>query len=320
MVSIIIVNYNGITHLDACVSSVLSQTYQDYEVILVDNNSTDDSLNYARTQFPDLIFVESTENEGYGGGIRRGLEYASGRHIAPLNVDTQVATDWLSGMVRFLDENPMAGAITPKILLFDDRNRINALGINIHITGLSFCRKLYRKDNGLNEPQKVSGVSGCSYLIRRQILDRINEVVSEWPMTYDDVIISWLINLMGYEIYCIPEAVVYHKYSLQMNPHKFSLLERERHSFLLACLKPFTFFVYFPIFAAVEFLILTYSLLKGKRYIQSKAKAIAYVLRRSRDITKKRRKYEELREISDFELFRRLRLNLEWDQLLSIMR
>ena len=77
-VSIIIVNYNGMAYLDACLSSVLNQGYQDYEVILVNNASTDGSLEYVRQKYPGLIFVENKENSGYAGGINAGLVIANG--------------------------------------------------------------------------------------------------------------------------------------------------------------------------------------------------------------------------------------------------
>ena len=89
-VSVITVNYNGMPYIDSCISSVLKQTYSNFEVILVDNNSTDGSLSYARTKFPDLIFVVNHRNLGYAGGINSGLAQATGEYIAPLNIDTEV--------------------------------------------------------------------------------------------------------------------------------------------------------------------------------------------------------------------------------------
>jgi len=314
-VSIIVVNYNTLTHIDACISSVLNQTYPDFEVIFVDNNSMDESLSYAKTKFPNLIFVANTENLGYAGGICSALTHASGRYIAPLNIDTEVAPDWLYHMVYFLDQNPGVAAVTPKILLFNDRNRINALGVNIHISGLAFCRQLNKEDNGTTEPQRVYGLSGCSYLIRREILERINSSVGRWDLFYDDVIISWLTNLMGYEIWCVPEAVVYHKYTLKMNPDKFFRLERCRHTFVLSILKPLTLLITLPLLVATEFLIVMYSLLKGKDYIKAKARAFGSVFKWFQSIRERRVQYEQLRKYSDFKLLKRLSWNLEWAQL-----
>jgi hypothetical protein len=298
----------------------LNQNYPNFEIIFVDNNSSDGSLEYARRKFPQLIFVGNNQNLGYAGGINSGLVNAKGDYIAPLNIDTEVSANWLSVMVDFLDLNPKVGVVTPKILLFDDRSKINTMGSNIHVTGLGFCRGLNKPDNNLTSPQRVPGVSGCSYLIRREMLEKMGGAPEESFMGNDDVVVSWLVNLMDYEIYCLPEAVVYHKYTLKMNPDKFFQLEKNRYLLLLYSLKPLTFVVLSPVFAFTEFLILVYSLLKGRRYIQAKFKAWGAVWENRKYIRERKTQVQKLRMVSDFQLLSRLRWNLEWGQLLHISR
>ena len=314
-VSVIVVNYNGMSHLDACISSVLKQSYTNFQVIFVDNNSSDGSLDYARNKFPNLTFVVNDKNLGYAGGINSGLTHATGEYIAPLNIDTEVAPNWLSAMVAFLDDNPQAGAVTPKVLLFDDRTKINALGLNIHITGLGFCRKLGKKDDISIIPENVPGVSGCSYLIKREILEEMGGAPQECFMGNDDVIVSWLLRLMGYEIYCVPEAVVYHKYKLKMNPDKLYSLEKNRQALLLYSLKPSTIVMYFPIMAAVEVLIIGYALLRGKAYLKAKFSSLRSLSTDRNYIREKRIQVQKIRRISDFRLFKNLKLTLEWGQV-----
>ncbi len=321
MVSIIVVNYNGMPHIEACIPSLLKQTYPNFEVIFVDNQSTDGSLDYARQKFPNLKIVASEVNLGYAGGINKGLAYANGEYIAPLNIDTEVDQNWLANMVRFLNENPEVGAVTPKILLFHDRNRINALGLSIHLTGVNFVRAPNEDSkNYSNSPLKVAGVSGCSYLIRREILDRMGGAPEECFMGNDDVVLSWTINLMGYEMYCIPQAIVYHKYQLRMNPEKLFLLERNRQAMLLSSIKPLTFVVCFPVFALTELLVMGYCILKGRAYVLAKLRALFSAYRNMRNLKERRARIQELRRISDFQLFKRLQLNYEWHQLLQILK
>jgi len=318
--SVILVNYNGMPHLDACISSVLKQSYKNFEVIFVDNNSSDGSLEYARRKFPDLIFVDNDENLGYAGGINSGLSYATGDYIGPLNIDTEVVANWLSTMVAFLDENPQVGAVTPKILLFDDRTKINALGLNIHITGLGFCRSLGKDDDNSVIPESVAGVSGCSYLIRRQLLEQMGGAPGWCFMGNDDVIVSWLLRLMGYEIYCLPESIVFHKYSLRMSPEKLFRLEKNRQTLLLSTLKPLTLLACLPILLGIELMITVYSLAKGRSYAKAKFSSLASLWREWSNIKQRRAQYKLLRTIPDFALFRRLNWNLEWAQLLHIGR
>jgi len=316
--SVIIVNHNGMPHLYTCISSLLKQSYKNFEVIFVDNNSSDGSLEYARNKFPDLIFVANKENLGYAGGINAGLPYATGEYIAPLNIDTEVAPNWLGAMVAFLDGNPQAAAVTPKVLLFDDRTKINVAGLNIHITGLSFCRSLGKENDISVIPENVSGVSGCSYLIRRQLLEQMGGAPEWCFMGNDDVIVSWLLRLMGHEIYCLPEAVAYHKYSLKVDPEKLFRLEKNRQILLLSTLKPLTLLACLPIFLAIELLIIIYALAKGRSYIKAKFDAFASLWRERRNIKQRRHQYQSLRKVSDLTLFRRLNWNLAWAQLWGI--
>jgi GT2 family glycosyltransferase len=319
-VSVILVNFNGMSHIDTCIASLLNQTYRHFEVIFVDNNSSDGSLQYAQNKSPQLIFVQNDKNLGYAGGINSGLAYATGDYIAPLNIDTEVTPNWLGAMVSFLDENPHVAAVTPKILFFSDRSKINALGLNIHVTGLGFCRQLGNPDDGSINPEKVSGVSGCSYLIRREILERMGGAPEGCFMGNDDVIVSWLVSLMGYDIYCVPEAVIYHKYTLKMNPAKLYALEKNRQDLLLSSLKPLTFLAGFPIFAVTELLIISYCLLKGKAYLKAKFSAYSSVWKDRASIRQKRERYGRLRKISDTHLMKGLRWNFQWTQLMHILK
>jgi GT2 family glycosyltransferase len=236
-VSVIVVNYNGMSYLETCLRSVLTQSFSHFEVILVDNKSSDGSLEYVRRMFPDLLVVANEKNLGYTGGINSGISHAKGNYLAPLNVDTEVEKNWLGAMVEFMDANPDAGAVTPKSLLYRDRGKVGVMGLNIHITGLGFVRGLNRQDGDLpKEPFQVAGVSGCSYLIRREIVEKMGGLNEDNFMYYDDVDLSWVVNLMGYKIYCVPLSVVYHEYALKMTPQKMFWLERGRSNALLCYL------------------------------------------------------------------------------------
>lgn len=319
-VSIIVINCNCLEHIDTCLVSVLKQTYTDYQVIFVDNNSTDGSLKHAKERFPDLTFVENSDNLGYSGGIKSALPYATGKLIAPLNMDTEVGSDWLAVMVRFLEANPHVGAVTPKILLFDERGKINAMGHNIHVSGLNFCRNLYKLDNGSKAPEKVTGISGCSYLIRRDVLDRMGGgAPAECFMANDDMIVSWLLTMMGYDIFCLPESVVFHKYRLDIDPERMFRVEYWRQRLLLATLKPSTLIIGLPIFGLVELLTIGFAILKGRAFVKAKLRVYAATLRDGAARRQDRHNWRYLAAISDYALLRRLRWNLEWFQAFRVL-
>jgi len=320
-VSVIVVNYNGISYLETCLRSVLAQNVPDFEVILVDNKSSDDSLEYVRRTFPDLLLVANDKNLGYTGGINSGISHAKGKYLAPLNVDTEVQKNWLGTMVKFMDANPDAGAVTPKSLLYRDREKVGVMGLNIHITGIGFVRGLNKQDSDLpKEPFQVAGISGCSFLIRREIVERMGGLNENNFLYYDDVDLSWVVNLMGYKIYCVPRSVVYHEYQLKMTPQKMFWLEHGRLNAILCYLKPLTLIALLPLLMLTDGLIIGYCLIRGPRYAWAKLRAWFSVANNIGGLLKRRRQVQRLRRISDFELIRRFKLSYEWGQMFHILR
>ena len=320
-VSVIVVNYNGLSYLGTCLRSVLAQNLTDFEVILVDNKSSDGSLEYVRRMFPDLLVVANEKNLGYTGGINSGISHAKGKYLAPLNVDTEVEKNWLGAMVKFMDANPDAGSVTPKSLLYRDRGKVGVMGLNIHITGLGFVRGLNMQDGALpKEPFQVAGVSGCSFLIRREIVERMGGLNEGNFLYYDDVDLSWVVNLMGYKIYCVPQSVVYHEYELKMTPQKMFWLEHGRLNAILCYLKPLTLLALLPLLMLTEALIIGYCMIRGPRYVWAKLRAWFSVARNMRDLLRRRKQVQRLRRISDFQLIKRFRLNYEWGQVSHILR
>jgi GT2 family glycosyltransferase len=320
-VSVIIVNYNGLSYLETCLRSVLAQNFPYFEVILVDNKSSDGSLEYTRRTFPDLLAVVNDKNLGYSGGINSGISHAKGRYIAPLNVDTEVEKNWLGAMVEFMDANPDAGAVTPKSLLYRDRGKVGDMGLNVHVTGLGFVRGFDRQDSDVpKEPFQVASVSGCSFLIRREIVELMGGLNEDNFMYYDDVDVSWVVNMMGYRIYCVPRSVVYHEYELKMTPQKMFWLEHGRLNAIICYLKAPTLVALLPILILTEVLIMGYCVIRGPRYFWAKLRAWFSVASNMRNLLRRRRQVQRLRKISDLELLKRFKLNYEWSQLLHILR
>jgi GT2 family glycosyltransferase len=306
--------------LDTCLSSVLKQSYGNYEVILVDNASTDGSLEYVRQKYPGLTFVENSANLGYAGGVNSALAKVSGDYVSPLNMDTEAEPDWLVGMVEFMDMHPRAGAVCPKVLILGQQAVINCTGLNIHFSGLGFCRQLHEPDRPDSQPQKVKGISGCSYLIRKDLFMRMGGAPAYCFMYNDDVVMSWLLALMGYDMYCLPSSVIYHRYRLSMTPEKFFHLEKNRLYLILSTFRWPTLLLLSPILAIIEGMILAYSIVKGWPYPRSKLGAYHAVFEERKQIAHLRRFHAGLRRVSDFTLLKKLSWNLEWRQLFGIVR
>lgn len=319
LVTIVIVNYNGLAHLRECLESVRAQDYPAFEVILVDNNSTDGSLDLTKRAYPEVRVVESPENLGYSGAANLGLRYAQGAYVAVLNMDVVVEPNWLQPLVDFLESHPQAGAAAPKIMLYDDRERINALGQNVHVTGLGFNRLLHRPAAQADPaPRRVSGLQGAAFLIRKSLLDSIGGMNAANFMYHEDVDISLMVLLAGFDLYCVPASVVYHKYSLFMNPWKLYYLERNRWALLLSTFRWPTLLLLSPLFLLTELMMAVFCLRRGRAFIASKARAVAWNWQQRQRIRQRRAYVQSLRRRPDRQLVRILRLNYDWDQFIHL--
>lgn len=323
LVSVIVVTYNDRQHLDECLSGLLSQHHEALEIIVVDNCSSDGTLAYVEQRFRGVVTLACDSNVGYMGGVSWGLKRAKGEYVAVLNPDTRPDSDWLHHLVTALEEHSRAGATTSKILIYGDGNRINAMGLNIHVSGLGFCRGLNQLDRPSYEADRsapVAGVSGCAFLIRRSLLQQVIDIVEDDFMYHEDVELSWLIRLLGYEIYYVPNSVVHHKYNVAMDASKFYLLERNRVRWLLYALSPGAFLACLPLLALTELLVLGYAFLKGPAYVRNKVGTWVFLVAHMRSLLRKRRRVQSLRRVSDWHILRKFQFGYQWDQLFQIAR
>ncbi|MEK6288865.1 MAG: glycosyltransferase family 2 protein [Acidobacteriota bacterium] len=322
-VSVIVVNYNGAERLASCLDSLIADTYPTQQIIVVDNGSTDDSrevLDHLASLHSEVNLLWSDRNLGYAGGVNFALGSAHGEFIAVLNMDMTVKAGWLAPLVAFLKQRPEVGAVNPLIALADGK-RINAVGQDIHVTGLGFNRWLGRPVEDIGHtPFRVSGIQGGAFLIRRTVLERMGGMDTTGFLYHEDVNLSWLLRLMGFDLYCVPESVVYHDYFLTMYPGKLHLLERNRWAMLLAYLHWSSLILLSPIFLITESLLWGYCLLRGWEFTRAKFASYRWAFRQWSQIKERRRLAESVRVISDWKLLRTLRWLYAVDQFLILGR
>lgn len=320
-VSVIVVNYNGREHLAECLSNLQQQRYQDFEVLMVDCASNDGSVEWVQQHFSEVKVLRSEHNLGYAGAVNYALAHVRGEYVAVLNMDAMVGTGWLEPLVKVLDHDPLTGVVTPKILLYDTPERINALGQNVHITALGFNRALHRPDQpNLREPFRVSGLHGAAFLIRRSLLERMEGMNEACFLYHEDVDLSWLVQLMGYDILCVPTSTVRHKYVLAMGPEKLFYLERNRVAMLLTNLRLATLLWLTPFMLLTELMMFVYCLKRGPRFVAAKLRSLAWVWSRRDAIQQRQRLVRAIRRRSDREMVARMHLAYEWDQLIHLGR
>lgn len=213
-VSVIIPNYNGLNYLPTCLEALRRQTYRDYEVILVDDASHDDSLAWTRVHFPEVRLVALERNSGMAAACNRGAAIAQGEILVMLNSDTEAEPGWLEALVRTLDEHPRAGAAASKMLLFDRRDTLHTAGDMMGKDGIPRNRGVWERDEGQYDAAlEVFGGCGGGVAYRRTAWEEVGGFDEQLFMYLEDVDLAWRLQLAGWEAVFAPQARLYHRLS-----------------------------------------------------------------------------------------------------------
>jgi len=233
LVSVIIVNYNRCELLGACLDSLENQTFQDFEIIVVDNGSTDSSPGFIRGKLGRLIdkalFLEN--NTGFTGGCNRGMAEASGRLVALLNNDAEADPGWLEALARAAERSPHTGMWASKIL-FRDSGRIDKAGHLIFPDGQNRGRGTGEADRGQYQSREEALFpDGCAACYRRELLDETGGFDEDFFAYADDADLGLRARWLGWNCEYLPEAVVWHRHSSttgSFDPAKVYWVERNR--------------------------------------------------------------------------------------------
>ena len=209
MISIIIPNYNGEKFLTDCLHSIQNQTFIDYEVIVVDNASTDQSVDLIRHKFPGVTILENHENRGYAGGANNGILSARGEYLLILNTDTILSPDCLSELYLAICERPEMGMYAPRILYPDAK--LNAAGSMASVSGSSWERGKGKVASGhFDTPCEVFGPYGAAALFCRKVLEKTGGFDEDFFLFVEETDLSFRARLAGYRCWYVPSAIVTH--------------------------------------------------------------------------------------------------------------
>ena len=209
--SIIIVNYNGKHLLRECFDSVLAQSVKDFELILVDNGSTDGSVDYVVSNYSDkrIKLALSKQNLGFAGGNNLGYKHATGEYIVLLNNDTKVNEDWLKGLLDEIERDDNIGIVQSLVITegvpaeyYKKNGTINLLGHNV----MNFFE--------INEDRtgEIFQANGCSLIIRWVLVEQLGGLFPDEYFAYaEDTYLSFKVKFYGKKIMHTSGSIVYHK-------------------------------------------------------------------------------------------------------------
>ncbi len=216
LISVIIVNWNGKKFLKECLSSLKAQDYKNIEVIFVDNNSKDGSVEYIKKNFPKTKIIINKENLGFAQGNNIGYKKALGEYILFLNNDTKVTKNFLSELVKVLGSDKKIGGAQSKVLLMDGTGRLDSVGAFLTNTGFLYHYGVFKKDSPKYDKKiDIYSAKGACMIFKREVLEKIKvdgEIFdSRYFAYFEETDMCHRVWFAGYKIVFAPKAVIYHK-------------------------------------------------------------------------------------------------------------
>jgi GT2 family glycosyltransferase len=330
LISVVVVNWNRENLLRACLGSLRSQTFNDFELIVVDNGSTDGSRDaQSDGAFPGARWILNSANRGFCAAANQGIAAARGRYVAFLNNDAEAEPDWLSALNDAIQSHPDIGMVASKIVAWDDRGMIDKAGHLIYPDGQNRGRGSGEQDYGqFDRVEEVAWPDGCAALYRREMLDSTGGFDEDFFAYADDAELGLRGQLAGWRCLYAPRAVVSHRLGGTLgrfSEQRLFLIERNR-VWLVAKLFPWSLLLRSPIYFGLRVLASAPAMLCGRgeaglatqrmgafRLIRCFVKAQAAALAGLPAMLRKRRGIEKFRKLSPAELrgvLRRFRIPL----------
>jgi len=215
-VSVIITNYNGEEFITSCLKSLEEQLYKDFEIIVVDNGSSDNSLNKIReflgtsTNASPVRLIPVEVNLGFAGGNLEGLRHTNNEYIALLNNDTEPDKKWLGNLVAAMEANPAVGICASKMIVYGAQ-KIDSAGDGFSTNLRAFKRGEEQSVNAYNTEEYIFGACAGAALYRRRMLDEIGFFDEDFFLIHEDTDLNFRAQLSGWKVLYIPSAIVHHK-------------------------------------------------------------------------------------------------------------
>jgi len=235
-VATIVVNHERRELLRRCIVSLekaLAQVDEETELVVVDNGSTDGSVELVREHFPDVVLVTLPRNLGFAGGVSRGIAATSSEWVAVFNNDTTVQSDALTVMLDAARSDPQVGSVAAQMRFADRRDVLNSAGLEIDRLGIAADRLVGTRvdHHHRRTPREVFGATGGAALFRTRMLEEVGGFDETFFAFFEDVDLAWRAQARGWGSLYAPGAVVYHDHSATArhgSPAKLFLVGRNR--------------------------------------------------------------------------------------------
>jgi len=326
LVSLIIPHWNGIDVLSECIDSLNNTEYSNFEIIVVDNASSDDSVNWIKNNYPKINIVQNDKNYGYAGGCNRGIKTSKGDYIVFLNNDTIHEKDWLNHLVSFMENHSDCAAVQPKILNYYERDRFDyagGSGGHMDVLCYPFARGRLFLEQEIDNKQydddnNCFWASGTAIMVRKKYFLEVEKFDENFFAHMEEIDLCWKLQLKGYSIYAHPKSVIYHKNAVslpQTSLKKFMLNHRNSIIMLLSNYQLLTTLYLFPVRYFLEWIAIFYALSKlDFKHMFGVIQAHLWVLFHIHIIFIRRIQIKRLRIINDLQMMKSMyKGSIVWD-------
>lgn len=214
-VTILILNWNDCQETIKCLESLQKVTYHNYQIVVIDNGSIDDSVEKIKDKFPDVTLIENKKNLGFAGGNNVGIKYAlkSGAdYVLLLNNDTVVEPEFLEELIKVGEGDANVGVVQCKILRENDHTIIDSVGqIFFPVRGAKDIESGSLDEGKFDKIKEIFGACAAAALFKNKIFKEVGMFEEDFFCIFEDVDLSWRIRLAGYRVLLVPKSVVYHK-------------------------------------------------------------------------------------------------------------
>lgn len=207
-VTVIIPNYNGLAFMEPCFRALDAQTSRDFEVLVVDNGSTDGSVEWLKEKEIPAIFL--AENTGFSGAVNVGIRAAKTPFVILLNNDTEPDSDYIGEMLRAIERSPRIFSVSSKMIQLYHKELMDDAGDMYSLLGWAYQRGVGRPSSGYQRPAKVFSACAGAAIYRREVFEEIG-YFDEMHFAYlEDIDVGYRAKIAGYENHYCPKALVYH--------------------------------------------------------------------------------------------------------------
>ncbi|MGI6573211.1 MAG: glycosyltransferase family 2 protein [Fermentimonas sp.] len=300
-VSVVILNWNGRKLLEQFLPLVLEHTVSDaFSVVVADNGSTDDSVEFLQTRFPEVPLILFDENHGFAEGYNRALAQIRSEYVVLLNSDVETTPNWLQPLVAFMDNHPEVATVQPKLLSYHQRNHFEyagAAGGFIDRYGYPFCRgrilEVVEEDRGQYDTViPLFWATGACLMIRKSDFVEYGGLDGRFFAHMEEIDLCWRLNARGRKVMCVPSSTVYHVGGASLdkeNPKKMYLNFRNNLLMLYKNVPRARYLTTFTVRYFMDLLAFAHLVIKGN-FKNARAVVKAYV-----DFLKMRPSYKQVR-------------------------